>query len=72
MTQHSHPAVKLALPRQFREIRLELAREPGHPAGKPGAWLSLNRPAGCEGPHRCSFVGTPSRGMPCRALPTWR
>jgi len=33
MTQRSQTAAKLSLPRQFREIRLELAREPGHPAG---------------------------------------
>ena len=49
MTQHSQPAVKLALPRQFREIRLELAREPGHPAGSRQHGYRLIAPLDTEG-----------------------
>jgi hypothetical protein len=49
MTQHSQTAVKLALPRQFREIRLELAREPGHPAGSRQHGYRLIAPLDAEG-----------------------
>jgi hypothetical protein len=30
---HSKPILNTSLPAQFRQIRIELAREPGHPAG---------------------------------------
>lgn len=49
MTQHSQTAVKLALPRQFREIRLELAREPGHPAGSRQHGYRLIAPLDADG-----------------------
>jgi len=49
MTQHSQTAVKLDLPRQFREIRLELAREPGHPAGSRQDGYRLIAPLDAEG-----------------------
>ncbi|HET7680175.1 MAG TPA: hypothetical protein VFK79_08605 [Xanthobacteraceae bacterium] len=49
MSQHSQPTVKLALPRQFREIRLELAREPDHPAGSRQHGYRLIAPLDAEG-----------------------
>lgn len=32
-TAHSKPILNASLPAQFRQIRIELAREPGHPEG---------------------------------------
>lgn len=33
---HLKPILNTSLPQQFRQIRLELAREPGHPEGDSG------------------------------------
>jgi hypothetical protein len=33
---HPKPILNASLPVQFRQIRIELAREPGHPGGNPG------------------------------------
>jgi hypothetical protein len=33
---HSKPILNTSLPTQFRQIRIELAREPGHPEGDTG------------------------------------
>ena len=33
---HSRPILNASLPAQFRQIRIELAREPGHPEGDAG------------------------------------
>jgi hypothetical protein len=33
---HSKPILNASLPAQFRKIRIELAREPGHPEGDAG------------------------------------
>lgn len=33
---HSKPILNTSLPAQFRQIRIELAREPGHPEGDTG------------------------------------
>lgn len=49
MTQHSQTTVKLTLPRQFREIRLELAREAGHPEGSREHGYRLIAPLDAEG-----------------------
>jgi hypothetical protein len=36
MIMHLKPILNTSLPQQFRQIRLELAREPGHPEGDSG------------------------------------
>jgi hypothetical protein len=48
MTKASLQAAE-ALPRQFREIRLELAREPGHPKGSRQHGYRLIAPLDKEG-----------------------
>lgn len=35
MPTESKPILNTSLPSQFRQIRIELAREPGHPEGEP-------------------------------------
>ena len=42
-------SAKLSLPRQFREIRLELAREAGHPEGSRQHGYRLIAPLDAEG-----------------------
>ena len=50
MTQkNSHTSMKSTLPRQFREIRLELAREPSHPEGSRQHGYRLIAPLDAEG-----------------------
>jgi hypothetical protein len=36
LNAHSKPILNTSLPAQFRQIRIELAREPGHPEGDAG------------------------------------
>jgi hypothetical protein len=41
---HPKPILNASLPAQFRRIRIELAREPGHPAGDAGVAYVLVAP----------------------------
>jgi len=38
------PILNTSLPPRFRQIRIELAREPGHPAGEPAVAYTLVAP----------------------------
>ncbi|MBS0384862.1 MAG: hypothetical protein JSS00_05890, partial [Proteobacteria bacterium] len=43
------PSGRSALPAQFRRIRLELAREPGHPEGEHGVGYTIVAPLKSDG-----------------------
>jgi hypothetical protein len=43
------PILNSALPPQFRQLRIELAREPGHPDGEHGVAYALVAPLAADG-----------------------
>ena len=49
MTTSFDPIRNTDLPHSFRQIRLELAREPGHPEGDPGVAYVMLAPLDVEG-----------------------
>jgi len=46
---HPTPILNASLPAQFRQIRLELAREPGHPEGEAAVAYVLVAPLDAQG-----------------------
>jgi hypothetical protein len=46
---HPKPILNTSLPPQFRQIRLELAREPGHPEGESGVAYVIVAPLDPDG-----------------------
>lgn len=45
----SKPVLNSSLPPQFRQLRIELAREPGHPEGEHGVAYSIVAPLDTDG-----------------------
>jgi hypothetical protein len=43
---HQKPILNTSLPPQFRQVRIELAREPGHPDGDTGVAYVITAPFG--------------------------
>jgi hypothetical protein len=43
------PILNTSLPKQFRQIHIELAREPGHPEGDPGVAYIITAPFDTNG-----------------------
>ena len=48
-TAHPKPILNTSLPSQFRQIRLELAREPGHPEGDAAIAYVIVAPLDSDG-----------------------
>src|SRR4051794_9658360 len=48
-TAHPTPILNTSLPLQFRQIRLELAREPGHPDGDSSVGYIIVAPIDADG-----------------------
>ena len=66
------PILNASLPAQFRQIRIALAREPGHPEGDDEVAYIFVAPLDSEGPHRFKALAGASRGLPGRAAASQR
>lgn len=71
------PILNTSLPPQFRQIRIELAREPGHPEGEPAVAYVIVAPLSPDSLIDPEIMEASPRGLPgCapasrRAEPAW-